>query len=243
MHVGIIVQGPRADILVSNRAAQELLGLSEEQLFRITAFDLTWNAIHEDGSPFQRSTHPVQQATATKQPVRGVVMGVYRPTSEDRIWLSVDAEPEFDAAGDINQVICTFSDITALKQSEANLRQKTALLEAQLNATLDGILIVDDEGQEVLQNKRLTELFKIPPQAAENGDNQQQLQHVARLTKDPQLFLQKVTHLYNHPVETSRDEVELTDGTVFGRYSAPIMGQNGENFGRIWTFRDITKRK
>jgi len=43
------------------------------------------------------------------------------------------------------------------------LRWKTALLEAQLEASLDGILVVDNFGKEILQNKRLGQTWRIPP--------------------------------------------------------------------------------
>ena len=39
------------------------------------------------------------------------------------------------------------------------------------------------------------------------------------------------------------DEIELTDGTILDRYSAPVLGSDGQYYGRIWSFRDITKRK
>ena len=49
--------------------------------------------------------------------------------------------------------------------------------------------------------------------------------------------------LYDHPHETRRDEVEFKNGMILDRYSAPVLSEHGENFGRIWTFRDITERK
>src|SRR6185312_7130870 len=62
-------------------------------------------------------------------------------------------------------------------------------------------------------------------------------------TKNPKQFIEKVLHLYSHPDETSREEIELLDGTVLDRYSAPVKDQAGKYYGRIWTFRDITERK
>jgi PAS domain S-box-containing protein len=71
MRVGVL-QGPRAEILLSNPAALELLGLTEDQLLGKTSFDPEWKVIHEEVHHF-RDTHPV--AIATRKAVHGVIMG------------------------------------------------------------------------------------------------------------------------------------------------------------------------
>jgi|GEM_PF-1253783 len=118
MQVGVILQDSRAAIIMSNPKALELLGLSEDQLLGKTSFDPDWNVIHEDGSPFPGSTHPVPQAIASGQAVHDVVMGVYRPTHNDRIWLRVDAELQHDNNGELVQVVCTFVDISRRVKAE-----------------------------------------------------------------------------------------------------------------------------
>ncbi len=56
---------------------------------------------------------------------------------------------------------CSFArDITERKRSQDELIWKTALLEAQVDATLDGILVVDTTGKKILQNRRFLEMFK-----------------------------------------------------------------------------------
>ena len=77
-----------------------------------------WNVIHEDGAPFPGPTHPVPEAIEKLRPVRDVIMGVYRPTIGDRVWLKVDAEPQFNDDGSLKQVLCSFIDITLLKLVE-----------------------------------------------------------------------------------------------------------------------------
>lgn len=127
---GILKQGPKAEILISNTAALELLGLTEEQLLGKTSFDPDWNVIHEDGSDFPGTTHPVSVSIATLEPVKNVVMGVYRPVSKDRVWLLVNADPELDTNGKLLYVTCTFNNISGqmnamamLGKSEAHFRQ------------------------------------------------------------------------------------------------------------------------
>jgi PAS domain S-box-containing protein len=138
---------------------------------------------------------------------------------------------------------CNIRDLTERKRAEVELRWKTALLEAQMNSSLDGILVVDDQARKILQNQRMSDLWKIPSQLTANMDDAMQLEFVAKQTKYPRQFADKVAHLYSHPDEISRDEVEMIDGTMLDRYSAPVRDQAGKHFGRIWSFRDITERK
>lgn len=139
--------------------------------------------------------------------------------------------------------IWTFRDVTERKRAEEALRQKTALLEAQLNSCIEGILVVDSQGKKVIQNQRTIDLWKIPQHIVDNPDDQAQVQHVQYMTTNPEKFVEKVIYLYHNPNHTSRDEVELIDGTILDRYSAPVLGKDGQYYGRIWAFRDITERK
>jgi two-component system, NtrC family, sensor kinase len=136
-----------------------------------------------------------------------------------------------------------FSDITERRLAEEELRSKTAFLEAQANSTVDGILVVDEQGHKILQNQRLMEIFEVPQQIVQDKRDKVLLQHVVGKVKNPEQFLSTVTYLYAHRHETRRDEIELTNGTVLDRYSSPVIGEQGRYYGRIWTFRDVTERK
>jgi PAS domain S-box-containing protein len=137
-----------------------------------------------------------------------------------------------------------FGDITRRKQEEAELQWKTAFLEAQTNATIDGILVVGGNGRILLRNRRFVEMFGIPAHFLSEADDRAALQYVVSLMRDPEPFLAKVEWLYDHPTETSRDEIELMNGMVIDRYSAPVLSKEGdEYYGRVWTFRDISARK
>jgi PAS domain S-box-containing protein len=139
---------------------------------------------------------------------------------------------------------CSFArDITERKRSQDELVWKTALLEAQVDATLDGILVVDTLGKKILQNQRFLEMFKVPTEIAHDDNDTNMLQHAANQMKSPQQFRERVIYLYGHPDEIGLEEIELADGRVFDRYSAPVRDKAGKHFGRIWTFRDITKHR
>jgi two-component system cell cycle sensor histidine kinase/response regulator CckA len=135
------------------------------------------------------------------------------------------------------------TDITERKRAEEELRWKTALFEAQMDSSLDGMLVVNSAGRKIIQNQRMSEVWKIPRAIAESADDAEQVRFVMNRTKDPKAFGAKVAYLYAHPDEISRDEIELVDGTVLDRYSAPVKDKAGNYYGRIWTFRDITERR
>ena len=143
MQVGVLLQGPQAEIQLSNPMALELLGLTEDQLLGKTSFDPDWNVIHPDGSPFPGATHPVPRAIETREPVRNVIMGVFRPVVGDRIWLLVDAQPEFGSDGLLQHVICTFSDISKRIKAEEDLRETNAYLENLINYANAPIIVWD----------------------------------------------------------------------------------------------------
>jgi len=127
--------------------------------------------------------------------------------------------------------------------TEQELLWKTTLLEAQLESSLDGILIVDSQGRQILQNRRMAEMWKTPPPSGAPKVDPAQAVFDPVYAKHPQQFAQKVAYLNAHPEEASHDVIELNDGTVFDRYSAPVRDGTRKNYGRIWSFRDITERR
>ncbi|MHB9138051.1 MAG: PAS domain S-box protein [Victivallaceae bacterium] len=148
-----------------------------------------------------------------------------------------------DARGNVQGAISTARDITERKQAEAALQSKTALLEAQMNSSIDGILVIDENNKRILVNQRFIALLNVPPQILCDEDDAALLKYALSLTRYPDQFLEKVMYLNDHVNETSRDEIEFKNGMILDRYSAPVLGRDGKYYGRIWTFRDITEHK
>jgi signal transduction histidine kinase/DNA-binding response OmpR family regulator len=67
------------------------------------------------------------------------------------------------------------------------------------------------------------------------------LDYILDQLENPQKMVAKVKELYANQEATSSDIIELKDGRVFERNTQPKM-MNGSNTGRIWSFRNITKR-
>ena len=160
-----------------------------------------------------------------------------------RFFIDVNSTILYDAKGNPESILFIERDITERKMAEEALQTKTSMLEAQTNATIDGILIINNEQKRVLINQRVIDLFNVPQDIVDNDDDSFLLRHVMSLNVNPEKFLEKVLYLNENQNEISHDVLELTTGKVLDRYSAPVLGKDGKNYGRIWTFRDITESK
>ncbi len=131
------------------------------------------------------------------------------------------------------------------EQTEQNLHRTNAVLQAQQEASIDAILIVDENRQITSYNQKFCQLWQIPPQIIQTSDDRQLLGWVLDQLVNPEEFLSKVEYLYQHPQQSSRDEILLKSGKIFDRYSAPVGRYEGleDCYGRIWYFRDITEYK
>jgi diguanylate cyclase (GGDEF)-like protein/PAS domain S-box-containing protein len=127
--VGVVVQGPKAEITLANPKALELLGLTEDQILGRTSYDPSWNIVDEDGRVVPGPELPVPTAIATKKAVRDAVLGVQRPGGGERVWLLVNADPELAEDGTLLQVLCTFHDISERKAAERRLQQANVALQ------------------------------------------------------------------------------------------------------------------
>lgn len=130
MAQGVVYHGADGTITHANKAASRLLGLSHGQLLGLDSMDPRWRAIHPDGTDFPGETHPAMVALSTGRAVEREVMGVYRPDSDDYVWLVVSAHPEFTNGDSAPfRVFATFEDITAAIDSEQNLAARARRIE------------------------------------------------------------------------------------------------------------------
>ncbi|MEJ6479966.1 PAS domain S-box protein [Nostoc punctiforme UO1] len=153
-------------------------------------------------------------------------------------------------------LICDISEQQAIlrdrQQAEKDIHRINAVLQAQQEASIDGILIVDENLTVTSFNQKFSQLWQIPVALLQRGDARKLLEWVLDQLVNPDEFVAKVEYLYQHPEQSSRDEIFLKSGKIFDRYSAPVrkhQGVGGETsaledyYGRIWYYRDITEYK
>ncbi len=117
MTEGAVVQDATGMILQANFAARKILGLEMHDLIYKNSKDESWNAIHEDGSPYPGIEHPAMLALQTGKLYLNKVMGL----KGDKItrWININSVPIFeDNSKQPTKVISTFSDITEMRELE-----------------------------------------------------------------------------------------------------------------------------
>ncbi len=132
---------------------------------------------------------------------------------------------------------------TQLAQSLADQERSNALLIAQQEVSFDGILVVDENRKVVTYNQRFCQVWQIPEAVIQSRDARLLIGFVLDQLLDPEKFLHTVEYLYDHPEETSCDEIDLKNGRVLDRYSTAVLSNSGDYYGRVWFFRDISDRK
>jgi PAS domain S-box-containing protein len=158
-------------------------------------------------------------------------------------WFELSTSVKAGPGATGNRFIMLSRDITDRKRTEVELRFKNTLLTTEQEASIDGILIVDELGKIISYNRRFVEIWNIHDEIIVSGSDERAMQSVLDQLVSPQLFTQKIAHLNAHRDETSREEMVLRDDRVFECYTTPMIGPQSEYFGRIWYFHDITEQK
>ena len=161
----------------------------------------------------------------------------YRQSDEDRAML----EHSIDTVSD--ELQARFSEaqeaLARTRHSQADLRQAISLLEATLEATADGILVVDRGRQLVRMNRRFIEMWRVPDDVVCANSNDRMLELVREDLKDPDAFLETIREMQRQPDAQSFDVLHFKDGRIFERSSMP-QWVGTTIVGRVWSFRDVT---
>lgn len=139
-------------------------------------------------------------------------------------------------------------DVTQRQRAEQALRRSNSLLRATLEATVDGILAVDINGNAVEWNERFALLWRLPTASADQDPSAPPLserysgfQPILQQVREPAAFLHKLELIRDKPEASNIDVLELTDGRTIEWHCRPQRAGD-EVVGRVWSFRDITRR-
>jgi PAS domain S-box-containing protein len=233
-----IILDPDHNILAANHAAIKAIGKTKEETIGKKCYEIFHTSTKPPpGCPLdQMLTSNHLEATDMEIEAFG---GIFL----------VSCTPVFDAQGHLQKIIHIATDITkrkkaedALRDSESHIKEALSVLNATLESTADGILVIDRQGRMAKFNQKFVQMWNIPKSIIKSRNDEEALAFVLEQLKDPESFLSKVRELYLQPEAVSYDVIEFKDGKYFERYSQPQKIED-KILGRVWSFRDVTDRK
>ncbi|MEO3932340.1 EAL domain-containing protein [Micrococcaceae bacterium Sec7.4] len=128
------------------------------------------------------------------------------------------------------------------EDTDSGRRLAVSLLDATLETTADGIVVVSTEGLITGVNDQYLKLWGMPPELIAAEDPTALVRFISQQLLDPDYFLRKVAELHADRAQQSHDVLEFIDGRTVELYSRPQKVAD-VIVGRIWNFRDITARQ
>jgi PAS domain S-box-containing protein len=159
-----------------------------------------------------------------------------------RVWGKLSVAPVRDGSGRFLRAIAMINDITDQKETLANQAGILSLLEATLEATEEGLLVVDLDGKILASNQRFAELWNMPAELIAERDDSKLLEFAGRQLVDPDQFIRGVQSVYANRDLVSLQVLEFKNGKILERSSRPHRAF-GATTGLVWSFRDITGQK
>lgn len=116
-----------------------------------------------------------------------------------------------------------------------------ALLQAALDSTTEGLLVVGRDGRITAWNRRFAEMAGIPLDVLESGSRERVVVRLLEQIVDPDTLLEQVRWLDEHPEGEGHDLVRFKDGRIVECHGRP-QRLGGVVTGRVWSLRDVTER-
>ena len=136
---GLLVFGPKGEILRMNPTAQAILGLSADQNLALPKLIGELRIEREDGTLVALEESASFRALAGETTM-GKVGVIHRPSDGKAFWVSTSAAPIRGSSGAILGAVLTFTDITALRELEQTREEFARAISHDLRSPLTVIL-------------------------------------------------------------------------------------------------------
>ena len=133
-------------------------------------------------------------------------------------------------------------DLSAENAEREQLALATSQLRATLEATADGILVLDHAGVIVNMNRRLASIWVFPEDLLMRARDEEVFAYMASCFTDPTQFNTRFAEISALLEEDTIDLLELANGHVLEQKTCPHY-LDERIIGRVYTYTDVTERR
>jgi PAS domain S-box-containing protein len=128
------------------------------------------------------------------------------------------------------------------RRTDSERVELDAVLRATLESTVEGVCVVDNGWRVIAVNRRFAELARLPESALEIRDQRTLVSAALHIVKNSDEVMRHVHALHDTDM-TTREELELIDGSFVDWFSAPVRTPDGAKVGRVAFLRDVTAER
>ncbi|WCK56260.1 PAS domain S-box protein [Aneurinibacillus sp. Ricciae_BoGa-3] len=142
---GVILKDAEGNVLHANKEACKIFGVDPEEIHGTNLS--SWKFFKHDGSILPIHEHPYMIALHTGQRIRNFIMGVQFSKQSPYRWILANCEPISNTANDPpRKVLCTFLDVTSLKEIQEKLKESEERYRLLVEHSLDKIIVLNKDG-------------------------------------------------------------------------------------------------
>ncbi|MGN6293671.1 MAG: PAS domain S-box protein [Chitinophagaceae bacterium] len=239
---GLVVQDAKGEVIVYNRAAQSILGLTKEQLIDRKFLENKVKCLHEDGTSFSWDLFPAVIVARTGTSQTNIVLGWHHTDGNIR-WININSHPIIEETGKLTGTVTSFTDITAIKAAQEEMKRSEEKLHSVVNSSKNGVFLIDKNYNILLVN--------------EDAINRQMIMPGIPRIQEGMCFLDILPEHRKKPVKDALDSVlrgqsveyeilytkaDNQDLWLLANYT-PVRDKNGEITAICFTTNDITALK
>ena len=208
--VGIVMTDAAGQVCFANSPAEQILGLTSDEIMGRTYNDPKWHITDYEGNPFPNERLPFSQVMNKLQPVQNVRHAIEWPDGR-RTLLSINAAPLLDQDGQFTGMVGSVEDVTKRVQAEKKVLQ----YQSQLRALVSQLTLSEER-----ERKRL---------AVELHDGICQSLAMAKLKVDEQLVNHSLSNIHDLLQEMQQTLVCIINDTrsLTNNLGTPMLQQMG----------------
>ncbi|MBS1209050.1 MAG: putative Signal transduction histidine kinase fused with Methyl-accepting/Phosphatase domain [Proteobacteria bacterium] len=225
----LLVNPVSLEIQAANPAALHLLGYGQDELIGTPITDIEcalsdvffWEEVRSGGSA------DLLDAEGLYQCGNGTMLATSKSVSR------LPGEPGW--------IVIRAHSISSQKRAEEELARMASQLRATLEATADGILVRDRNGNISNMNRRFSQMWRIPNDLLLRHEDGRLIAFIVSQLANPALYGESILELHQDEEGESFDTLALADGRMFECKSRPA--RHGEQtIARVYCFTDVTQR-